>query len=118
MHLLPIATLVDPSSDCALSLAHCSRDPDTVDLAWPLTLPSPRAVAPENVNGAGRGIKGEGPCFFHTLRKFLHRVRMSVLNGASRRSAPSCPTAPRNVHSAQPRCNSRTRVAGVVARVL
>src|SRR5438034_617734 len=32
-----------------------------------------------NVKGAGRGIQGEGPCFFHTLRKFLHRVRMSVL---------------------------------------
>ena len=27
-------------------------------------------------NGAG---KGEGPCFFHTLRKSLHRVRMSLL---------------------------------------
>src|SRR6266516_128719 len=27
---------------------------------------------------SGEGIKGEGPCFFHRLRKFLHRVRMSV----------------------------------------
>src|SRR5207249_5099870 len=32
-----------------------------------------------NVNGAGRGIQGEGPCFFHTLRKSLHRVSSSVL---------------------------------------
>src|SRR5206468_8470908 len=31
-----------------------------------------------NVNGAGRGIKGEGPCFFHTLRESLHRVRSSA----------------------------------------
>src|SRR5437773_12515811 len=30
-------------------------------------------------NGAGRGIKGEGPCFFHTFRKFMHRVSMSVV---------------------------------------
>src|SRR6266702_2516222 len=41
---------------------------------------SPRCCT-GNVNGAGRGIKGEGPCFFHTLRRFLHRVRMSVVTG-------------------------------------
>src|SRR5207249_3778667 len=34
-----------------------------------------------NVNGAGRAIQGQGPCFFHTLRKLLHRVRMSVRVG-------------------------------------
>src|SRR5438552_15390696 len=30
------------------------------------------------LNSMAVGIKGEGPCFFHTLRKFLHRVRMPV----------------------------------------
>ena len=29
--------------------------------------------------GAGRSIQGEGPCFFHPLRKFPHRLRMSVV---------------------------------------
>ncbi len=46
----------------------------------PLPALSPRCWT-GNVNGAGRGIKGEGPCFFHTLRKFLHRVRSSALRG-------------------------------------
>src|SRR6266536_5836695 len=39
---------------------------------------SPRCCT-GNVHGAGRGIQGEGPCFFHRLRKSLHRVRSSVL---------------------------------------
>src|SRR2546425_174643 len=42
----------------------------------PLPALSPRCCT-GNVNGAGRGIQGEGPCFFHMLRKFVHRVRMS-----------------------------------------
>src|SRR5262245_10311117 len=43
-------------------------------------LPHP-ALSPRcytgNVNGAGRGIKGEGPGFFHTSRKFWLRVSNS-----------------------------------------
>src|SRR5947208_9714885 len=31
------------------------------------------------LNSMAVGIKGEGPCFFHTLRKSLHQVWMSVL---------------------------------------
>src|SRR6266496_739466 len=33
--------------DCAAQIGNRNRDPDTLELAWPLTLPSPRVVAPE-----------------------------------------------------------------------
>src|SRR5437667_9134263 len=39
------------------------------------------------LNSMAVGIQGEGPCFFHTLRKFLHRVRTSVLISFSPRGA-------------------------------
>src|SRR6266700_2156791 len=48
----------------------------------PLPTLSPRCWT-GNVNGAGRGIQGEWPCFFHRLRKFLHRVRMSDMSISS-----------------------------------
>src|SRR5437667_11388121 len=35
------------------------------------------------LNSTAVGIQGEGPCFFHTLRKSLHRVRSSAEIGLS-----------------------------------
>src|SRR6266536_1910758 len=93
-----------------LPIVHGSRAPDTVELAWPLILPAPRAVGtgarlcrprptaarcrlptPSNLPRAAAGLRHSrapfqwraerdpGLCFFHTLRKSLHRVRNSVL---------------------------------------
>src|SRR5258706_15533682 len=68
--------------DFPLLIAHCSllisgaRFRGSMRERYFRRILSPRGC-PGNVNGAGRGIQGEGPCFFHTLRKFLHRVRMS-----------------------------------------
>src|SRR6266496_6279845 len=55
-----------------------------------------------NVNGAGRGIKGEGPCFFHTLRKSLHRVSSSALTGLRRLCLPCPPSFPHSQPMSNP----------------
>src|SRR6266496_1156828 len=41
----------------------------------------------------GEGIKGEWPCFFHRLRKFLHRVRSAAVSSSTNRSTRQAPDA-------------------------
>jgi len=38
-----------------------------------------QCAIPVSLNSMAVGIQGEGPCFFHTLRKSLHRVRMPAV---------------------------------------
>src|SRR6266516_2436455 len=80
---------------CTLHIAHCSLgiwSPPTAGSWRASTVYRPRigtmnlslpsnwqlAIGNRQSEGSWGGIQGEGPCFFHRLRKFLRRLRMSV----------------------------------------